>query len=214
MCGVERRCRLSPSVPIHSSDFGMGMGIRSRRCTRSKYGKVERVPDLVVFETVEHVTARHWQRSTTSASCPTAAAPASPTPPLPARRAAHDRFGGSAPPQPHSVDRSGQTKWPAFRRAQWAGTSGAARRHGFTMGHEPDSVEFSTLGGWIATHASGMKKNRYGNIEDLCRRSRRHGARRTLTPVTRRRRANRRHRSASLDVRLGKACSASSRTRW
>jgi len=40
-------------------------------------------------------------------------------------------------------------------------------RYGFTMGHEPDSIEFSTLGGWIATHASGMKKNRYGNIEDL-----------------------------------------------
>jgi alkyldihydroxyacetonephosphate synthase len=40
-------------------------------------------------------------------------------------------------------------------------------RHGFTMGHEPDSLEFSTLGGWIATNASGMKKNRYGNIEDL-----------------------------------------------
>jgi alkyldihydroxyacetonephosphate synthase len=40
-------------------------------------------------------------------------------------------------------------------------------RHGFTMGHEPDSVEFSTLGGWIATYCSGMKKNRYGNIEDI-----------------------------------------------
>lgn len=39
--------------------------------------------------------------------------------------------------------------------------------HGFTLGHEPDSLEFSTLGGWIATNASGMKKNRYGNIEDL-----------------------------------------------
>jgi alkyldihydroxyacetonephosphate synthase len=39
--------------------------------------------------------------------------------------------------------------------------------HGFSLGHEPDSVEFSTLGGWIATFASGMKKNRYGNIEDL-----------------------------------------------
>jgi alkyldihydroxyacetonephosphate synthase len=39
--------------------------------------------------------------------------------------------------------------------------------HGMTLGHEPDSVELSTLGGWIATHASGMKKNRYGNIEDL-----------------------------------------------
>lgn len=40
-------------------------------------------------------------------------------------------------------------------------------QYGFTIGHEPDSVEFSTLGGWIATHASGMKKNKYGNIEDL-----------------------------------------------
>lgn len=39
--------------------------------------------------------------------------------------------------------------------------------HGYTMGHEPDSVEFSTLGGWIATNASGMKKNRYGNIEQI-----------------------------------------------
>ena len=43
----------------------------------------------------------------------------------------------------------------------------ALAQHGFTMGHEPDSYEFSTLGGWIATHASGMKKNRYGNIEDI-----------------------------------------------
>jgi alkyldihydroxyacetonephosphate synthase len=41
------------------------------------------------------------------------------------------------------------------------------KRYGVTMGHEPDSVEFSTLGGWIATNASGMKKNKYGNIEDL-----------------------------------------------
>ncbi|QSQ13772.1 FAD-binding oxidoreductase [Myxococcus landrumensis] len=53
--------------------------------------------------------------------------------------------------------------------------AGATGRHlmselakfGLTMGHEPDSLEFSTLGGWIATNASGMKKNRYGNIEDL-----------------------------------------------
>jgi alkyldihydroxyacetonephosphate synthase len=38
---------------------------------------------------------------------------------------------------------------------------------GYTCGHTPDSMEFSTLGGWIATNASGMKKNRYGNIEDI-----------------------------------------------
>ena len=38
---------------------------------------------------------------------------------------------------------------------------------GYTVGHDPDSIELSTLGGWIATNASGMKKNRYGNIEDI-----------------------------------------------
>ncbi|XP_058460459.1 alkyldihydroxyacetonephosphate synthase isoform X1 [Malaya genurostris] len=41
------------------------------------------------------------------------------------------------------------------------------RKLGFTVGHEPDSYEFSTLGGWVATRASGMKKNLYGNIEDI-----------------------------------------------
>jgi len=40
-------------------------------------------------------------------------------------------------------------------------------RRGLTIGHEPDSIEFSTLGGWIATKASGMKRNKYGNIEDI-----------------------------------------------
>ena len=38
---------------------------------------------------------------------------------------------------------------------------------GYTAGHDPDSVELSTLGGWIATNASGMKKNKYGNIEEI-----------------------------------------------
>lgn len=41
------------------------------------------------------------------------------------------------------------------------------KKVGLTVGHEPDSYEFSTLGGWVATRASGMKKNVYGNIEDL-----------------------------------------------
>lgn len=40
-------------------------------------------------------------------------------------------------------------------------------KFGVICGHEPDSMEFSTLGGWISTRASGMKKNTYGNIEDI-----------------------------------------------
>jgi alkyldihydroxyacetonephosphate synthase len=73
------------------------------------------------------------------------------------------------------MKRMNRIRWidPANRMA--CIEAGAVGRHimqqlaqyGFTMGHEPDSVEFSTLGGWIATHASGMKKNRYGNIEDI-----------------------------------------------
>jgi len=43
----------------------------------------------------------------------------------------------------------------------------ALAKEGMTLGHEPDSMEFSTLGGWIATRASGMKRSRYGNIEDM-----------------------------------------------
>lgn len=41
------------------------------------------------------------------------------------------------------------------------------KKHGLCTGHEPDSVEFSGLGGWVSTRASGMKKNCYGNIEDI-----------------------------------------------
>merc|ERR1719427_1075802 len=41
------------------------------------------------------------------------------------------------------------------------------KKMGFCTGHEPDSMEFSSLGGWVATRASGMKKNIYGNIEDI-----------------------------------------------
>ncbi|KAL3920984.1 MAG: hypothetical protein SGILL_002989 [Bacillariaceae sp.] len=47
---------------------------------------------------------------------------------------------------------------------------------GYTMGHEPDSLEFSTLGGWIATKASGMKRSKYGNIEDIVMSTRMVGA--------------------------------------
>ncbi len=48
-----------------------------------------------------------------------------------------------------------------------SGLEEALQSQGFVVGHEPDSMELSTLGGWISTNASGMKKNRYGNIEDI-----------------------------------------------
>ncbi|WP_308922160.1 FAD-binding oxidoreductase [Janthinobacterium sp. J1-1] len=41
------------------------------------------------------------------------------------------------------------------------------RAHGYTLGHFPQSFEYSTLGGWIATRSSGQQSLRYGRIEQL-----------------------------------------------
>ena len=38
---------------------------------------------------------------------------------------------------------------------------------GFTLGHFPQSFEFSSLGGWIATRSSGQQSLHYGRIETL-----------------------------------------------
>ncbi|MFB0564339.1 MAG: FAD-binding oxidoreductase [Candidatus Aminicenantaceae bacterium] len=41
------------------------------------------------------------------------------------------------------------------------------RAHGYTLGHFPQSFEYSTLGGWIATRSVGQQSLYYGRIEDL-----------------------------------------------
>ncbi|BCL78699.1 alkyldihydroxyacetonephosphate synthase [Ktedonobacteria bacterium brp13] len=38
---------------------------------------------------------------------------------------------------------------------------------GYTLGHYPQSLFLSTVGGWVATRASGTFSSKYGNIEDL-----------------------------------------------
>lgn len=38
---------------------------------------------------------------------------------------------------------------------------------GFTLGHFPQSFEFSTLGGWIATRSAGQNSTKYGKIEQM-----------------------------------------------
>jgi alkyldihydroxyacetonephosphate synthase len=38
---------------------------------------------------------------------------------------------------------------------------------GYTLGHYPQSHEYSTLGGWIATRSSGQQSYKYGRIEQL-----------------------------------------------
>ncbi|MFC2074862.1 FAD-linked oxidase C-terminal domain-containing protein [Bdellovibrionota bacterium] len=38
---------------------------------------------------------------------------------------------------------------------------------GFTLGHFPQSFEYTTVGGWVATRAAGQNSTRYGKIEDI-----------------------------------------------
>jgi alkyldihydroxyacetonephosphate synthase len=41
------------------------------------------------------------------------------------------------------------------------------RAQGYTLGHFPQSFEYSTLGGWVVTRSSGQQSLRYGRIEQL-----------------------------------------------
>jgi alkyldihydroxyacetonephosphate synthase len=43
----------------------------------------------------------------------------------------------------------------------------ALRARGFMLGHFPQSFDYATLGGWIATRSSGQQSLRYGRIEQL-----------------------------------------------
>jgi alkyldihydroxyacetonephosphate synthase len=62
----------------------------------------------------------------------------------------------------------GEDALAAFR----AGTMGLdaeerVRQDGFTIGHWPQSVALSTVGGWVATRAAGQFSTAYGAIEDV-----------------------------------------------
>ena len=41
------------------------------------------------------------------------------------------------------------------------------KARGYTLGHFPQSFEYSTLGGWVATRSSGQQSYHYGRIEQL-----------------------------------------------
>jgi len=41
------------------------------------------------------------------------------------------------------------------------------RRHGLTLGHWPQSIALSTVGGWLACRSAGQYSTRYGKIEDM-----------------------------------------------
>ena len=135
-----------------------------------KYGNLGRIPDLVVYpETEEQVTRLIEAGKKHDISLIPYGGGTNVTDALRCR-AEEERVIVSV-----DMHRMNRVLWIDKKNMMACIQAGAAGReimselqkYGVTMGHEPDSVEFSTLGGWVATNASGMKKNRYGNIEDL-----------------------------------------------
>lgn len=160
----EDAVSLDPSVRLRH-----GHGHHLEEIFHLLYGRLERVPDVVVWpESDERVAlvleiARELGAVVIPFGGGTSVSLALTCP------------GQSGPVISLDLGRMNQVRWidPVTRTACIeAGAVGrhierCLAQHGFTLGHEPDSIEFSTLGGWIATNASGMKKNRYGNIEDV-----------------------------------------------
>ncbi len=62
-------------------------------------------------------------------------------------------------------DRDLYASFRAGTNGMWAERS--VQEHGLSIGHWPQSIELSTVGGWVATRASGQLSTAYGNIEDL-----------------------------------------------
>ena len=66
------------------------------------------------------------------------------------------------------VELDGANLTASFR----AGTNGMeaerqVQKEGLTIGHWPQSIELSTVGGWVATRAAGQYSTLYGSIEDV-----------------------------------------------
>jgi alkyldihydroxyacetonephosphate synthase len=135
---------------------------------RLRYGRIEAAPDGVAFpESADEVR----QLLAYAAAAGAAVVP----------------YGGgtsvcghldAAPGRPTlSVDMGRLRAMTALDRDSLLATFGAGvsgpdleaqlRAHGYTLGHFPQSFEYSTLGGWVVTRSSGQQSLRYGRIEQL-----------------------------------------------
>lgn len=48
-----------------------------------------------------------------------------------------------------------------------ADAEAAVEKQGLTIGHHPQSIDLSTVGGWVATRSAGQFSTGYGNIENI-----------------------------------------------
>jgi alkyldihydroxyacetonephosphate synthase len=134
---------------------------------RLRYGRIEAAPDGVAFpESADEV--RELLRYARDAARGGALR----------RRHQRGRPPGRGARPAHAVGRHARLRaMHGLDRESQLATFGAGvfgpdleaqlRAHGYTLGHFPQSFEYSTLGGWVVTRSSGQQSLRYGRIEQL-----------------------------------------------
>jgi alkyldihydroxyacetonephosphate synthase len=165
--------RLSGSHPMIQTDastrFAMALGESFADWIRKRFGATPPVPDGVAFpESAEQVrelldlaNANHWMVIPFAGGTSVAGhldCPISERPILSINLSRMNRL----------LHLDKQSQLATFG----AGTPGPQveaqlRAQGYTLGHFPQSFEYSTVGGWVVTRSSGQQSLRYGRIEQL-----------------------------------------------
>ncbi|HEY5582457.1 MAG TPA: FAD-binding oxidoreductase, partial [Rhodoferax sp.] len=165
--------RLAGAHPLIQSDaatrFAMAMGESFADWIRKRFGALPPVPDGVAFpesssrvrELIDLANANNWIVIPFAGGTSVAGhldCPLSERPILSINLSRMNRL----------LHLDKQSQLATFG----AGTSGPLveaqlRAQGYTLGHFPQSFEYSTVGGWVVTRSSGQQSLRYGRIEQL-----------------------------------------------
>lgn len=144
------------------------LGRSYRDLVRLRSGRIDRAPDAVAFPATEEAVAAVLALAArrgfsvvpfgggTSVTGGVEALGTRPTVCLDLARL--DRLL-ALDPVSHTATAQAGIRGPALEAALGA--------QGFTLGHFPQSWEFSSLGGWIATRSAGQQSTGYGKIEDM-----------------------------------------------
>ena len=162
-----------PTHPLIQTDaatrFAMAMGESFADWIRKRFGALPAVPDGVAFpdsseqvrELLDLAHAQNWIVIPFAGGTSVAGhldCPISPRPILSINLCRLNRL--------LHLDK------PSQLATFGAGTPGPLveaqlRALGYTLGHFPQSFEYSTVGGWVVTRSSGQQSLRYGRIEQL-----------------------------------------------
>ncbi len=152
----------------HFQRLKHALGRSYRDLVRLRAGRIDRAPDAVAFpateEAVADVLALAARRGFSvvpfggGTSVTGGVEALGPLPTLCLDLALLDRLL-ALDPVSHTATAQAGIHGPALEAALGA--------QGFTLGHFPQSWEFSSLGGWIATRSAGQQSTGYGKIEDM-----------------------------------------------